>query len=115
MRFGLGIVILFLGIIAYKLPTAEEIGDQVALAPGRLRDKADMAYAEQKQKEDAAEAEQKRNEAVAAAEREQQQQQAAAQAAFDALPKVNAIGYPINRVPPRGLHPTAGFPVVPKN
>lgn len=113
MKPLLFIAVIFLAVIAYKMPTAEQIGDEVALAPGRLATRASAAAYEREKKEDAEVAQRQQKEASEAAERKQIAEQERAQAEFDALPKWSLIGFPMNRVPPPGLRPTVNIPPAP--
>jgi hypothetical protein len=106
-------VVILLAVIAYRVPSAKEIGEGVVDAQeARIRQREQEAFDARMKREE----EERR--AVAARQKAKtddaiRQDKARAQAEFDALPKWDIAARPINREPPPGLAPTAPLPPPP--
>lgn len=96
------VAVIFLGILAWRMPTADEIGSAVLHARDREQSRNDSANYEANQ-----------HQAQARQAAERAARLAAAQAEFDALPKWDNFGRPANRTPPDGLMPTTNIPAAP--
>ena len=106
MKFLFAIAVVLMGVIAYRIPSPLEIGEGIIQAQknevARLRKEAYEAEKRQMEREE--QAVKQSNDRRAGVERNRRQ------AEFDALPKWDTIGRPINRQPPPGLTETRDIP-----
>ena len=100
-----GVIILLLLMILVKIPSGLQIGEGIIKAQETHVE--ELRLAEEQRLKRAAEEEGKREKAAVEANRN------AAQRGFDALPKWDPSGNPINREPPPGLSPTESVPPSP--
>ena len=102
------ITVLLLLLIAYRIPSGLEIGEGMIQAEANRvaeiqREEQEKAAAMAAEQEKARAVEQQAAEEMRVSTAKKLQEQAD----FDALPKWDKSGNPINRVPPPGLDPTA--------
>ncbi len=111
MKIGTALIVLLLVVIAIyvaELPSGKQIGEGIIAAQREEESRREWARYEHER--------QLRAEQVAeASARDRAAQQALAQDEFDALPKWDTFGRPVNRTPPSGLQPTAALPPPPQN
>jgi hypothetical protein len=113
MKIVACLALILLAVIAYKVPTANEIGEGILDAQEkRIRKRESEAFEARMQAE-------ARDKAASEAQRRARDEdlirkdKARAQAEFDALPKWDIAARPINREPPPGLSPTVPLPPPP--